>query len=163
MQYPSLLKNWRFLYSFFLCIIYFFVFSCFAPTLHSRIHPPSLFIVFYQIHSFLCDTKKKRAFKHVKRSAFQICLDTKIAAFPPLCAFSVTRNALILYFIYLFYFNIRKPLSFRDSPGISHLIPAYPVQYPFVTCILLLHTRLRSHRRRRASVPTKYNVAHWLR
>lgn len=89
---------------------------------------------------FLCIVKKKRAFKHVKRSAFQIPLGIKKAAFPPLCAFAVTRNAPILLFIYLFNFNIRKPLSFRNSPGLSRFIPVYPVQYPFMTCILPLHS-----------------------
>ena len=48
----------------------------------------------------------------------------------------MTRNAPILLFIYLFDFNIRKPLSFRDSPGLSRFIPAYPVYHPFMTYIL---------------------------
>lgn len=100
---------------------------------------PSSFYRFLSNPFFSFDAKKKRAFKHVKRSAFQIPLDIKKAAFPPFCAFAVTRNAPILLFIYLFYNNIRKSLSFRDSPGISRFIPVYPVQYPFVTCILPLH------------------------
>lgn len=91
---------------------------------------------------FLCIVKKKRAFKHVKRSAFQIRFGIKKAAFPPLGALAVTRNALILLFIYLFYNNIRKSLSFRDSPGLSRFIPAYPVQHPFMTCILPLYNCL---------------------
>ena len=33
-----------------------------------------------------------------------------------------------------------KSLSFRDSPGLSRFIPVYPVQYPFVTCILPLYS-----------------------
>ena len=93
---------------------------------------------------FLCIVKKKRAFKYVKRSAFQIRFGIKKAAFPPLGALAVTRNALILLFIYLFNFNIRKPLSFRDSPGLSRFIPVYPVQYPFMTCILPLYSTARA-------------------
>lgn len=110
-------------------------------------HPPSSsFYRFLSNPFFSFDAKKKRAFKHVKRSAFQIPLGIKKAAFPPLCAFAVTRNAPILLFIYLFYNNIRKSLSFRDSPGLSRFIPAYPVQYPFVTCILPFHNLRRSGR-----------------
>ncbi|MGN0759913.1 MAG: hypothetical protein ACI4MU_12050, partial [Candidatus Ventricola sp.] len=101
--------------------------------------PPSLFYRFLSNPFFSFDAKKKRAFKHVKRSAFQIRLGTKKAAFPPLCAFAVTWNAPMLLFIYLFYNNIRKSLPFRDSPGLSRFIPAYPVQYPFMTCILPLY------------------------
>ena len=112
-------------------------FAFFICTHHARLHAIHRVLrICLAFQFFPCIVKKKRAFKHVKRSAFQIRLGTKKAAFPPLCAFAVTRNAPILYFIYLFYFNIRKTLSFRDSPGLSRFIPAYPVQYPFMTYIL---------------------------
>ena len=49
-----------------------------------------------------------------------------------------------------------KSLSFRDSPGLSRFIPAYPVQYPFVTCILPFY------RRHAGGNLSKYNVrTHW--
>ena len=75
-----------------------------------------------------------------------ISYKAKKAVFPPLCVLAVTWNALILIFIYLFYNNVKKSLSFRDSPGLSRFILAYPVEYPFVTCILPFHNLRRSGR-----------------
>lgn len=115
----------------------------FICTHHARLHAIHRVLrIFLAFQFFLCIVKKKRAFKHVKRFAFQIRLGTKKAAFPPLCAFAVTWNAPILLFIYSFYKNIRKSLPFRDSPGLSRHIPCST----FMTCILPLYSRRRSAR-----------------
>lgn len=113
----------------FLYILWFLLMLFAVPTL-SPSPQSSLFPLFRSFPHIFHLLHKKRAFKHVKRAAFQTYLNTKLAAFPAALRILVTWNAHIFLFIYLFYSNIRKSRLFQYSPVLIRFNPVYPVHTP---------------------------------